>query len=528
MSEQQPQQDPWTQPPTPGTPGAPGAQPGPVPPMAGQPLVPPAGGQPLVPPAAVPPAPMGWAPPRPYVGPVYQIPPQQVGVVAVDPRRRTRRILVAGGAAAVIAAALAVTVAVQAGEPTETSAVNSGAGQSSSAQPSGSSGGSSAGSSGQGLGGSAGSGSSGGSSSGGQGGFTPRGGDGDGDRYGFGVPGGQGGLAGGQGGLAGGGSQLNGGTAATTATAAQQKGVVTIDATLQYQGATSAGTGMILSSGGLVLTNNHVVDGATSIQVTDESTGKQYTATVVGTDVSADVALLQLKNASGLTPVTLDTNGGVVTGNGITAVGNAEGTGTLVAAAGTVGATDQTMTAQTETGAAAETLNGMIQFQADVVSGDSGGPLLDSQGEVVGMTTAASSGPGTTIAYAITIENALAVVHQIESGSTANGVTIGYPAFLGVAFSANPSGGLGGNAPGTTTSGATISAVINGTPAASAGLVAGDTITKVDGTSISTSDALSAALATHKPGDRVTITWVSGTTGASSSATVTLMAGPAN
>lgn len=519
MSEQQPQQEPWTQPPTPGTPGAPGAQPGPVPPMGGQPLVPPA----AVPP--VPPAPMGWAPPQPYVGPAYQVPMQQVGAVAVDPRRRTRRILITGGAAAVIATALAVAVAVQGGGATETSAVNSGAGQSSSAQSSGSSGGSSAGSSGQGQGGSAGSGSSGGSLSGGQGGFTPRGGDGDGDRYGFGAPGGQGGLAGGSG-------QLNGGTAATTATAAQQKGVVTIDATLQYQGATSAGTGMILSSDGLVLTNNHVVDGATSIQVTDESTGKQYTATVVGTDPSADVALLQLKGASGLTPVTLDNNGGVVTGNGITAIGNAEGTGTLVAAAGTVGATDQTMTAQTETGAAAETLNGMIQFQADVVSGDSGGPLLDSQGEVVGMTTAASSGPGTTIAYAITIENALAVVHQIESGSTANGVTIGYPAFLGVAFSANSSGGLaqglGGNSPGTTTSGATISAVISGTPAANAGLVAGDTITKVDGTSISTSDALSAALATHKPGDRVTITWVSGTTGASSSATVTLMAGPAN
>lgn len=511
MSEQQPQQEPWTQPPTPGAPGEPGAQPGPVPPV---------GGQPFVPPAAVPPAPMGWVPPEPYVGPAYQVPPQQVGVVAVDPRRRTRRILVAGGAAAVIAAALAVTVAVQGGGPTETSAVNPEAGQSSSGQ---SSFGSSAGSSNQGQSGSAGSGFSGGSSSGGQGGFTPRGGDGDSD--GFGIPGGQGGFAGG-------GSQLNGGTAATTATAAQQKGVVTINATLQYQGATSSGTGMILSSGGLVLTNNHVVDGATSIQVTDESTGKQYTATVVGTEASADVALLQMKDASGLTPVTLDNDGGVVTGNAITAVGNAEGTGTLVAADGTVGATDQTMTAQTETGAAAETLNGMIQFQAGVISGDSGGPLLDSDGEVVGMTTAASSGPGTTIAYAITIDNALAVVHHIESGSTANGVTIGYPAFLGVAFSANSSGGFaegfGGNAPATTTSGATISAVISGTPAASAGLVAGDTITKVDGTAISTSDALSAALATHKPGDRVTITWVSGTTGASSSATVTLMAGPAN
>ena len=168
-------------------------------------------------------------------------------------------------------------------------------------------------------------------------------------------------------------------------------------------------------------------------------------------------------------------------------------------------------------------------LQAAVVSGDSGGPVLDSDGEVVGMTTAASSNPGTTIAYAITIENALAVVHQIESGSTADGVTIGYPAFLGVAFSSGSSlPGLGGDGLGTTTSGAPIAAVIDGTPASSIGLAAGDTITKVDGTAVSSSDELAAALATHKPGDKVTVTWVSGTTGASSSATVTLIAGPAN
>ncbi len=328
-------------------------------------------------------------------------------------------------------------------------------------------------------------------------------------------------------------SQLSGVTAAT---ATQQQGVVTIDSTLEYEGATSAGTGMILSSDGLVLTNNHVVDGATAIQVTDESTGKQYTATVVGTDAGSDVALLQLQGASGLTPAALDDDGGVADGDGVTAVGNAEGTGDLVAADGTVTDTNQTMTAQTETGAPSETLDGLIEFQAAVVAGDSGGPVLDSDGEVVGMTTAASNGPGTTIAYAITIEDALAVVHQIESGSTADGITLGYPAFLGVAFSSGDSGASGAGLPGfggtglggTTTNGATIAGVIDGTPAASAGLVAGDTITTVDGTAVSSSDELSAALATHEPGDRVTLTWVSGTTGATSSATVTLIAGPAD
>ena len=486
MSEQQPQQEPWTQPPVP------------------EGL---AEGMPPQPPApdhqAVPPQQAGWAAPAPYLGPAHQVPPQQVAVVAVDPRRRLRRIAVSGWAAAAIATAVAVTVGVQGGRPTETSAVTQ--------VPAGSS------STGQAADGSTGSSTTGPGSSAGS------------------LPGGGWGMRG-RGGDAGSGSSgasPAGGVVA--ATAAQQKGVVTIDSTLEYEGATSAGTGMILSSDGLVLTNNHVVDGATAIQVTDESTGKQYTATVVGTDASSDVALLQLEDASGLTPVALDDDGGVTDGDGITAVGNAEGTGDLVAAAGSVTDTDQTMTAQTETGAPSETLDGLIQFQAAVVSGDSGGPVLDADGEVVGMTTAASSGPGTTIAYAITIENALAVVHQIESGATADGITLGYPAFLGVALSSPSSslgaglGGLGAfGASGSPVSGATIAGVIAGTPAESAGLVAGDVITAVDGKAVASSDALSGALDGQKPGDRVTITWVSGTTGAASSATVTLIAGPAD
>ncbi len=534
MSEQQPQQEPWTRPPAQGAPGeqgTPAAQGTPnvkgTPAAQGTPNVPGAPGvQPGAVPGAVPAAGSAWVPPSPYLGPAYQAPPQQVGTVAVDPRRRTRRILVGGGAAAVIAAALAVAVAVQGGPATETSAVNPATGQSSDGSSSQGSAGSS--SAAPGSSGSSGSSGSDGSSSAGQGGFVPHGGRGGraggqpGSGFAFGAPGTQAGSASGS-------SQLSG---ATAATATQEKGVVTIDATLKYEGATSAGTGMILSSDGLVLTNNHVVDGATAIQVTDESTGKQYTAVVVGTDASSDVALLQLQDASGLTPVTVDGDGGVTDGAGITAVGNAEGTGDLVAADGTVTDTNQTMTAQTETGAPSETLNGLIEFQAAVVSGDSGGPVLDSDGEVVGMTTAASNGPGTTIAYAITIENALAVVHQIESGSTADGVTLGYPAFLGVAFSSGSSGngfpGLDGTGLGTTTNGATIAGVIDGTPASSLGLAAGDTITKVDGTAVSSSDDLSATLAKHKPGDRVSLTWVSGTTGTSSSGTVTLIAGPAN
>lgn len=134
-------------------------------------------------------------------------------------------------------------------------------------------------------------------------------------------------------------------TAATAASTDQQAGVVTIVSTLGYQGASSAGTGMILSADGLVLTNNHVVEGATAIEVTDELTGRTYTATVLGTDASADVALLRLDGASGLTAITLDDDGDLADGAAVTAIGNAQGTGDLVAAAGTV--TEQTMTAST-------------------------------------------------------------------------------------------------------------------------------------------------------------------------------------
>lgn len=333
-----------------------------------------------------------------------------------------------------------------------------------------------------------------------------------------------GGSSGGFGqGLPGGGSDLGGqgGSQQTTTepTSTQAQGVVLIDSVLGYQGAESAGTGMILTSDGLVLTNNHVVQGATSVSVTIGATGKTYNATVVGTDKSKDVALLQLKDASGLMTVTLDDDQGVTTGDDVTAVGNAQGGGSLVAAPGAVTATDQTMTASTESSDGSETLNGLIEFSAGVVSGDSGGPLLDSEGEVVGMTTAASSGGTSTVAYAIEITDALAIAHKIDQGQAGDGIVIGTPAFLGVAFTA-------GNT-GSTSNGATVGQVLQGTPAAKAGIAAGDTITKVGSKAVDSADALSTALGKYAPGDKVKITWVSGTTGKTQSATVTLMAGPA-
>jgi S1-C subfamily serine protease len=318
----------------------------------------------------------------------------------------------------------------------------------------------------------------------------------------------------------------------STATEAQQQGVVLINTVLGYQSAEAAGSGVVLTSDGLVLTNNHVVEGATEITVTIGTTGETYTAQVVGTDASADIAVLQLEGASGLTTATLDSDDDLAVGDAVTAVGNAEGGGVLLAADGTVTALDQSITTQAEGVSSGESLTGLIQVDADVVSGDSGGALLDDQGEVVGITTAASSGSADITGFAIPIDDALDVATQIIAGHDSDTITLGYPAFLGVQLATGSSttvpglGGLGG-ATGSTGAGATIAGVIDGTPAAQAGLAAGDTVTAVDGTAVADGDALSAALAAHAPGDQVTLTWTA-TDGSTQTATVTLIAGPAD
>ncbi|MDL9981076.1 S1C family serine protease [Microbacterium sp. ASV49] len=332
------------------------------------------------------------------------------------------------------------------------------------------------------------------------------GGYGSGNGYGYGSGGGYGGGAGSSGSPTG---------ATTTATDAQQKGVVIIDTVLAYDQAQAAGTGIVLSSSGEILTNNHVVAGATSIEVTIPSTGATYTASVVGTDATDDVAVLKLQGASGLDTAKLDSGGGVSTGDAVTAVGNAGGTGTLVQASGTVTGTGASITTQAEGSAPSESLSGLIETNADIQPGDSGGPLYDSAGEIVGIDTAASTNSATPDGYAIPISTALSIAHQIENGQGGSNITIGARAFLGIGLAAQSSA-----------DGAEVAAVYDGTPAASAGLAQGDVITGVDGTAISSGDDLSAALAAHRPGDTVRITWTD-TSGASHTADVTLTSGPA-
>jgi S1-C subfamily serine protease len=311
------------------------------------------------------------------------------------------------------------------------------------------------------------------------------------------------------------------------ATSAEEIGVVDITTVLDYGTGEAAGTGVVLTSSGEILTNNHVVDGATRIRVTVVSTGTAYTASVVGTDPTDDIAVLRLSGATGLATARLATPeqaAAVGVGDAVTAVGNAGGKGgTPTAASGSIVGLGRDITASDENGTDAERLTGLIEVNAAVQAGDSGGPLY-AGGAVVGIDTAAStSGRGrvaTTAAdtdssgFAIPISTATAIADRIVAGEQSSTIHQGNPAFLGVQL---PAG----------TDDTTVSGVVPGSPAAAAGLRAGDTITAVDGAAIDHPDALSDALAGHRPRDRVTVTW-SDAAGASRTATVTLTTGPAD
>ena len=301
-------------------------------------------------------------------------------------------------------------------------------------------------------------------------------------------------------------------TGTTAATTAQQVGIVEIATVLGYQDAQAAGTGMVLASTGEILTNNHVVAGATKVTVTLASTGAIYSATVVGTDPTADVAVLQLSGAPGLQTAHLSTVA-ATTGEAVTGVGNAGGTGSLTAASGTVTALDQAITASDESGGSSEQLTGLIETDAPIASGDSGGPLYGADGSVIGMDTAASSG-GSVQGYAIPIATAQALAAQIESGVDDATIHQGYPALLGVSLQ-------------DSTAGADVAGVVSGGPADGAGITGGDVIISVGGTSVTSTSSLSTVMARFAPGDRVTVTWTTAT-GATRSATVMLATGPAD
>ncbi|NIH88466.1 S1C family serine protease [Amycolatopsis granulosa] len=300
-------------------------------------------------------------------------------------------------------------------------------------------------------------------------------------------------------------------------------GLVDVYSTLGYSGQQAAGTGMVLSADGKVLTNNHVVAGATSIKATDVDTGRSYRAEVLGYSRTRDVAVLQLQDASGLGTVTTGDSSPVAVGDPVVGLGNAGGDGGAPSVSpGKVTALNQSITATDESSGSSEQLTGLIQVDANIQSGDSGGALADAQGRVIGMNTAASTGyqfgragraPEGVSGFAIPIDDALTLARQIETAHPSDTVHIGASAFLGVSVS--DAGGPG----------ALVQQVVSGGPADDAGLVAGDVVTQLNGRAVGSATDLTAVMDTLHPGDHVTITWLD-QAGQQHSASTTLVEGP--
>jgi S1-C subfamily serine protease len=336
-------------------------------------------------------------------------------------------------------------------------------------------------------------------------------------------------------------------------------GLVDINTTLGYQQEQAAGTGIVVTSNGEILTNNHVINGATSISVTDVGNKKTYTASVVGYDRSADIAVLQLHNASGLQTADFGNSSGVSVGEDVVGIGNAGGTGgTPSAAGGTVTALNQSITAQDAGDGTSEQLSGLIETNANIQAGDSGGALVNTSGQVVGVDTAASAGYSFQYngqdqgnqGFAIPINAALSIARQIEAGKGSSTVHIGTTAFLGVEISPNgstsspgsssggndfgPFGGLfGGNTgstgntgnTGSSASGAAVAGVVTNGPAQEAGLAQGDVITTLGGKTITSADDLTRDMGIYHPGDKVQVGWTDAN-GQTHTATVQLSSGP--
>ena len=307
--------------------------------------------------------------------------------------------------------------------------------------------------------------------------------------------------------------------------------LVDINTTLGLQQAQAAGTGIVLTANGLVLTNNHVITGATSISAVDIGNGKTYQATVVGYDRSHDVAVIQLENASGLTTAPIGSSANVAQGDSIVAIGNAGGVGGAPSVAGgTVTGLQQSITASSDDGTS-EQLTGLIQVAADIQPGDSGGPLVSAAGQIIGMDTAASQGfqmdrngqpTGGGQGFAIPIDQAIAIEKQIAAHQSSATVHIGDSALLGVNV-AQAQTGRGRRAQAT--NGAVVSSVVAGGPAEAAGIVAGDVLTSINGQTVDSPNTLTNLLTTFHPGDRVTVGVLTAT--GQQTVTVLLAKGPA-
>ena len=331
--------------------------------------------------------------------------------------------------------------------------------------------------------------------------------------------------------------------ASTSSAPGDVSGLVLINTEVDFGTARAAGTGMVIDPDGIVVTNHHVVAGSTAVTVTDPATGRTYTAEVLGYDATIDVAVLRLDGADGLATITADTNP-VAAGQAVTAIGNAQGGGQLVSSTGQITATGQDITVTGDDGTQAD-LTDLIAITASLVPGDSGGALLDADSEVIGMNVAGStssrfsmdcstSGASSrcaqpAVGYAIPISAVLQVAEKVLAGTATDTVSLGRTGAIGVqvstqAITSRTGRGLQGIGTGSQT-GVYIVGVIEGGPADMAGVTSGSTLTSIDGESLTSQAGLSAILASHQAGDRVSLTWTD-IAGASHTAVLTLTDAP--
>ncbi len=292
--------------------------------------------------------------------------------------------------------------------------------------------------------------------------------------------------------------------------------------TSQFQ---AAGTGMIITSSGEVLTNAHVIANASSIKVTLLGKSTSYTATVIGSSTAHDVAVLQIHGATNLPTVTFGKSSQVQVGDSVVAIGNAlalQGLPTVTQ--GIVSGLNRSLPTNTTT------LNNLIQTDAPINPGNSGGPLVNASGQVIGMNTAIISSTGTepaqNIGFAESIDSVLPIVAQIQAhpNTSSSLGTVSSRGYLGVAvqnLTAPLALQLG--LPATTT-GALVDQVTPGSPAANAGISPGSVITKVNSTPITSDAILVSVIQAQKAGDSVTVSWVDAN--GQNTATITLAAAP--
>jgi S1-C subfamily serine protease len=282
------------------------------------------------------------------------------------------------------------------------------------------------------------------------------------------------------------------------ATALGQVGpqIVDIDAKLGYQSAIGAGTGIVIDGNGVILTNNHVIAGATNLTARSIGNGQTYPATVIGYDRNHDIAVLQLAGG-GLPAANIGNSDTVTVGQPIVSLGNAGGAGGAPSAVdGRVAALSQTVSANDSLTGSTETLVGLIQVDANIRPGDSGGPTVNGANQVIGMNTAASQNYhlGRGQGFAIPINEAMAIAGQIRSGGGSPTVHIGPTAFLGVGVNDAAGGG-----------GAIVRQVIPTGPAAGAGINTGDVITSINGQPVNSATTLTNILDQHHPGEGVSV-----------------------